>query len=342
MIWDTIIGRDPAEPPVEEWGGIAYAFAALEAALPPGWRIVPPVKVGHDLAERADTFLRSLPAAAHARFVEVAEPNPRVRLNYQDGARRCERLTGGVPPWTWAELGPMVLDLEALYVNFITGFECDLATARALRQAFHRPLYGDLHSLALGIQDGWRHYRPIEEPLAWLSCFDVVQLNEDEMQQLGDAPLDLAARAVALGVQAVCVTLGPRGAVYVAAPGFDGLDARGATGSAMVGRGGSPVVRTARVETDGGPLEGDPTGCGDVFGATLFARLLAGDALEPAIAEANRLARRNVRHRGATGLQHHLRGALSRPPEADPAPMRPSRRPPDSDLPPAPPRPARP
>ncbi|OYV68377.1 MAG: hypothetical protein B7Z72_08295 [Gemmatimonadetes bacterium 21-71-4] len=58
---------------------------------------------------------------------------------------------------------------------------------------------------------------------------------------------------------------------------------------------------------------GDPTGCGDVFGATLFARLLAGDALEPSIHEANRMARRNVLHRGATGLQHHLRGALAHP-----------------------------
>ncbi len=311
MIWDTIIGRDPAEPPVEEWGGIAYALAALDAALPPDWQLVPLVKVGHDLAGRADAFLRALPVAARARFVEVPGLNPRVRLNYRDGARRCEQLTGGVPPWTWAELGPMVLDLDALYVNFITGFECDLATARALRQAFHRPLYGDLHSLALGIQNGWRHYRPIEEPLTWLSCFDVIQLNEDEMQQLGDAPLDLAARAVAMGVQAVCVTLGPRGAVYVAAPGFDGLE----TPARPAGGGVAPtqMVRTARVDTEGEPLEGDPTGCGDVFGATLFARLLAGEPLEPAIREANRLARRNVRHRGATGLQHHLRGALSRP-----------------------------
>jgi sugar/nucleoside kinase (ribokinase family) len=48
-----------------------------------------------------------------------------------------------------------------------------------------------------------------------------------------------------------------------------------------------------------------------VFGSTLFARLLAGDPLEPAIREANRMARRNVSHRGATGLRHHLRGALA-------------------------------
>ncbi len=309
MIWDTILGRDPAAAPFEEWGGISYALAALDAALPADWQVVPIVKVGRDLAERAHVFLSGLGTAAGARFVEVPATNPRVRLNYRDRERRCEGLQGGVPPWTWAELGPMVLDLDALYVNFITGFECDLATAQALRQAFHRPLYGDLHSLALGIRaDGLRQLRPIEEPLAWLACFDVAQVNEDEMHQMGDAPLELAARAVARGVQAVCVTLGARGAVYVAAPGFDGLAAGSAGGRPAAGQ----VVRTARIETEGEPVSGDPTGCGDVFGSTLFARLLAGDGLEPAIREANRMARRNVTYRGATGLQHHLRGALAR------------------------------
>jgi sugar/nucleoside kinase (ribokinase family) len=312
MIWDTIVGRDPAEAPFEEWGGISYALAALDAALPPGWSVVPLVKVGSDLAERAHAFLHSLGVGRGARFVEVPAPNPRVRLNYQDAQRRCEGLKGGVPPWTWPELGPMVLDLDALYVNFITGFECDLATAQALRRAFRRPLYGDIHSLTLGIRaDGIRHLRPLDEPLAWLACFDIAQVNEDEMSQLGDAPLERAARAVERGVKAVCVTLGPRGAVYVAAPGFDGFATEDA--GAVPVRPAAQVVRTARLEAEGPPLAGDPTGCGDVFGATLFARLLAREALEPAIHEANRMARRNVQHRGATGLQQHLRGALARP-----------------------------
>jgi len=308
MIWDTIVGRDPAAAPFEEWGGISYALAALDASLADDWQVVPVVKVGRDLAGSAHAFLRSLPAARGGRFVEVPATNPRVRLNYQDSARRCEGLQGGVPPWTWEELGPMVLDLDALYVNFITGFECDLATAQALRQAYRRPLYGDLHSLALGIRaDGIRHLRPIEAPLAWLACFDVVQVNEDEMLQLGGEPLSLAAHAVARGVRAVCVTLGARGAAYVAAPGFDGF----AGAAAPTGPAAAQVARTARIEAEGGPVSGDPTGCGDVFGATLFARLLAGDALEPALRAANRMARRNVTYRGATGLQHHLRGALA-------------------------------
>ena len=303
MVWDTIVGRDPAEPPLEEWGGIGYALAGLDAALPEGWEVVPIVKVGRDLAAPAREFLAGLArAGAGARFVEVPEPNPRVKLFYQAEGRRCEGLRGGVPPWTWAELGPMVADLDALYVNFITGFEATLETMQALRQAFHRPLYGDLHSLSLGIKaDGARFLHPLDKPLAWLRCFDVAQVNEDEMNQLGTEPLALAARALEGGVRAVVVTLGPRGAVYVASR----------TADLFGPPAGGEVVRSALVAAEGGPLDGDPTGCGDVFGSTLVSGLLAGLAIEPAVAAANRMARRNVLYRGATGLQHFLRGGLA-------------------------------
>ena len=56
----------------------------------------------------------------------------------------------------------------------------------------------------------------------------------------------------------------------------------------------------------------DPTGCGDVWGATHFSRLLAGDSLGDAMRAAHRAAARNVEHRGASGLASHLRGELSR------------------------------
>jgi len=311
MIWDHITGRDPREAPLEEWGGISYALAALDASLPAGWRVVPLVKVGRDLAPRAQTFLRGLSrVAGDARFVEIPGVNPRVRLSYREGDRRCEGLTGDVPRWTWDELGPMVLGLDALYVNFITGFECDLPAAQALRRAFAGPIYGDLHSLALGRKpDGERYYRPIEEALAWLSCFDVVQVNEDEMGQLGSDPFALASRALENGVSAVCVTLGSRGAVYVTAGDGRpfGWAVRGETRPAA--RPG--LVRTARIAAEDQPVSGDPTGCGDVFGATLAARLLQGDDLEAGIREANRMARRNVTHRGASGLARHLQGQLA-------------------------------
>lgn len=323
LVWDQIHGRDALAPPVEEWGGIAYALAGLDASLPSNWEIVPLIKVGRDLSPQAQDLLRGLSRLAPGgRCVEVTAPNNRVVLHYQSTERRCERMAGGVPGWTWAELGPMVRDLDAIYLNFISGFELALGTAQALRQGFDRPIYADFHSLFLGMQqDGIRVLRPLPDAAAWFGCFDLVQLNEDEMRQLSPDPLSLSAEALGAGVSLLTVTLGPRGVAYVAAPGFDGLAelAEGRKGGTAVGvrippyrRTALPTVRTALIEA---PIVEtlDPTGCGDVFGAAAFARLLAGDSVETALRHATALGARNAGFRGASGLASHLRGELVTP-----------------------------
>src|SRR4029077_14568201 len=267
MVWDTIYGRDPVQPAVEEWGGIAYALAALDAALDDEWQIVPLIKVGRDMAAPAQRVLRSLRhVAAGARFVLVPEANNRVTLRYETKERRCELMSGGVPGWTWGELGPMVGDLDALYVNFISGFEMTLETARMLRRGFTKFIYADLHSLFLAKRDdGLRTLQPLVDGPGWFGCFDAVQLNEEEMSQLGPDPLAVAAGALPAGAKTLCVTLGRRGAAYFT---------------------GSPV-RTARVsseETGAASFDdGDPTGCGDVFGATAAAALVQGAPVEDAL-----------------------------------------------------------
>jgi hypothetical protein len=293
MVWDTIYGRDPAQRAVEEWGGISYSLAALDATLGADWQIVPLVKVGRDLAARAGQFLGGLEhVAPGARFVEVPAPNNRVTLRYADGERRSEQMSGGVPPWTWAELGPMVRDLDAVYVNFISGYELDLETARFLRRGFDRFLYADLHSLFLGrTADGMRVTRELPDAPAWFGCFDVLQLNEDELAQLGPDPLVVAAGALAQGCETLIVTLGSRGAAY------------------FTGR----PVRTARTPADTtAPIAGgDPTGCGDVFGASVVAALLSGAGLDEALRLGTRMGARNVSYRGASGLRDHLLGRLT-------------------------------
>jgi sugar/nucleoside kinase (ribokinase family) len=204
----------------------------------------------------------------------------------------------------------MVRDLDAIYLNFISGFELCLGTAQALRQQFHGPIYADFHSLFLGMQqDGMRVLQPLPDAAEWFGCFDLIQLNEDEMNQLSPDPLTLSAQALAAGVSLLSVTLGPRGVAYVAAPGFDGLAGKRGSGEA-----GKPVnaVRTALISAPNVETL-DPTGCGDVFGAAAFARLLAGDSVEPALRHAAALAARNAGFRGASGLTSHLRGELLTP-----------------------------
>ena len=129
FVWDTIHGRNPAGGPVEEWGGITYALSGLDAALPDGWEIVPIIKVGHDLVDRAREFIATLPRMApDAALIDVPYPNNRVELRYETSERRCERLTGGVPGWSWLGLKPLLAGLDALYVDFLSGWELDLET----------------------------------------------------------------------------------------------------------------------------------------------------------------------------------------------------------------------
>jgi sugar/nucleoside kinase (ribokinase family) len=303
MVWDTIYGRGDQTSPVEEWGGIAYALAALEATLPEGWEMVPLIKVGRDLAGEANRFLAQLGKRAKvSRFVEVPQPNNRVTLRYHSSERRTECLSGGVPGWIWDELGPMVRDLDAIYVNFISGFELDLPTAQALRRAFEGPIYADLHSLFLGVgEGGTRVPRSLPDALDWLACFDAVQMNEDEMALLGYDPMAVAARAMQAGVGLLVITLGARGAVYFTTPSFSFVH--------RTVEPAEPIV-TARVPAPAVAQPVDPTGCGDVFGASLVSHLLSGLPVETAVARANFYAALNVSVRGATQLHYYLKGAI--------------------------------
>ena len=55
-------------------------------------------------------------------------------------------------------------------------------------------------------------------------------------------------------------------------------------------------------------MQGDPTGCGDVFGGALAAHLFNTEPPESAIRQANEAAARNATYRGAGGLARYLKG----------------------------------
>jgi len=307
LVWDEIHGRDPLGTVVQEWGGIAYALASLDAGLPDDWRIVPLIKVGRDLASEAREFLGSLRRIAPgSRFVEVPDANNRVVLTYQSADRRCERMSGGVPGWTWPELGPMVRGLDAIYLNFISGYEMSLGTAQALRHGFGGLVYADFHSLLLGMGgDGMRMLQPLPDAPSWFGCFDVIQVNEDEMNQMSSDPLSLAAAILGAGARGLIVTLGARGAVYFTQDRDEPRRRAAETPSRPITTALVPAEPVAE------PL--DPTGCGDVFGGAALSRLLAGESLQNAVVAGNQAAVRNVKFRGARGLASHLRGELVMP-----------------------------
>lgn len=313
MVWDTIHVRDVGvDAPIEEWGGIAYALAAADAALPADWSIFPIIKVGSDLREAADEFFATLSSLGSLDGVRtVPDPNNRVELFYHTAGRRCERLTGGIPPWGVEQILPLARSCDALYVNFIAGWELDLASAIALRGAVEGPVYCDIHSLMLGVgSDGMRALRPLEDWRAWMRAFDIVQLNEEELATVADGRGDpwILAAAEILGPRtgALLVTLGERGSAWVSTRRFweRPLEAPSAHEELM----GDPgQLLSGNLEAASTAQNPDPTGCGDVWGATCFSSLLGGSGLEPAMRDAGLAAAKNTAYRGATGLNAYLR-----------------------------------
>ena len=281
-----------AREPTEDWGGLVYSLEAFEAARDSDWTFLPIAKVGADVYAEAVGRIETLSGVAGLEGLRrVPGPNNRVDLHYHDAGDRCERLTGGVPGWVWPELEPLVAGCDALYVNFIAGWELDLPAARALRRGFGGPIHADIHSLLLGVDSsGVRVRRGLPDSDEWMACFDHVQGNEAEIAVVsGEAdPRSAVARLVERGAAAAFCTLGREGAAWAVADGGSGVEA---------------------LEDDGaaGPAAAvDPTGCGDAWGAACVATLLAGRSVRTAVRRANRFGVVTAAHRGTTGLARAL------------------------------------
>lgn len=310
FVWDVIYGQPPHDTRVEGWGGITYALSGLDAALGDDWEIVPVMKVGADRIEAARAFLGTLRRVGpDAELLEVPERNNCSELRYYSEERRSEFLSGGTPGWAWSELEPRLVDakLDALYVNFLSGWEIDLETARRIRAYFEGPMYVDFHMMAwTALPSGLRTPTPIKSPAEWCACFDFIQVNEDELPMMAPDARALASMASEAGAHCTIVTLGRRGVVYFASPSVTQIVRDPRARSTL----NSGVFRTAVLPPDEvreGPGV-DPTGCGDVWGSTFFARLLGGADLHGAMREANRAAGRNVEYRGVEGLSAYLSG----------------------------------
>lgn len=287
LVWDRIVPL--TGPPVERWGGIGYALAAASLALPASWSIRPAVRVGADLYPRARELLTGLPRVDVGGLVEAAEPNNRVELLYQDAANRIERLSGGVGPWTAPALAAALEGSDALLVNFISGYEVPLDALRVVTASFEGFRYADLHSLFLGrAPDGTRVPRALPDWRSWAACFHAIQVNENEFSLMRASPD------------------GPEGPEDLLSAGpHIGVVTRGSAGVTLVDRDtrGRPRRQEVTLQRS---RSGDPTGCGDVWGGAMVARLAAGDTPRNAAEAANAMAAASVDHSGVEGLVEHL------------------------------------
>jgi len=119
--------------------------------------------------QRVSARIRHAPQAA--RFIEVprAQQSGDLALRICRAALRADvrrRATLDV-----AELGPLVQDLDALYINFISGRD-DLATAQLLRRGFPGRVCGSAQSSSARNRTACVCRAPCPGT-AWFGCFNV-------------------------------------------------------------------------------------------------------------------------------------------------------------------------
>lgn len=296
IVEDTIDTVDSVR--IEDLGGITYALHGLSAFLPDGAVAHPVIEVGSDAIDRVRRELRGLRALSADDFRPVRHVNNKVHLAYHADGSRDETLTGGVPPAAWDLYEPWLDRLDAWLWNFISGMETDLATFGRVKAGFRGDVYMDIHSLCLEHVPGRaRRHRTPERWEAWVEGVRWLQMNEAEagLLQRGepttlseDDEESLAVRLHGLGAEAVLFTLGARGARLYGADG---------------------AILTEPVP-DGEPAV-DPTGCGDVFGATWLS-LKVGHGRSPAgaLAGAVEAASLAATLRGTRGLAGRLREGI--------------------------------
>lgn len=285
---DTI--RTPDGTETESYGGILYSLLPLSAIAGDTAEIYPVVNVGEDMQDVVTGFLEPCGNVRFDGVVFVPDKNTHCFIVYDEAGNKQETLLGGVPALTVDRIAPF-LSCDALIVNFITGMELELETLQKVRAAREAPIFMDLHSLTLGMNDERRRFWRVPPRWEdWIACTDVIQMNEQEAALLAGAPLDSDADTIAFGERIL-----DNGSRIL-------LITRNANGSHAVYReNGRTVLHHSPPQPAGAPQ--DETGCGDVFLMGFMTSYLdTGDPVE-ASRFANTLAGINVTLRGIDGVR---------------------------------------
>ncbi len=214
-------------------------------------------------------------------------PGNRVFLHYPAGGERVEVLKSHVPPLDPRRVIEGLAGCRMLISVLNSGFDIELAGWRRIVSAAACPVWLDIHSLTLTQVVGrTRHYRVLPEWPDWAAGVTYLQANVQEVASMLGEPgrvpgrediLGFGEKAIALGAEAVFLTMGKDGAMVLTSG-----EAR-----RIGGREAGHVV--------------DTTGCGDIFCAGATAMLGSGAAPGEAAAFGVELASEAVGVAGVLG-----------------------------------------
>lgn len=244
----------------EGLGGVLYQASVL-CGLGEDVRLFS--NCGADLRPLVDETAGDWPGFDQEGLRYVPGPGNRVDLRYSDRLKEREEVLRSVVPGL--DLGPVLprlADLDGLLAVFNSGYDLDRAAWRSILGRAKCPVWLDTHSLVLEKTIGsHRDYAALPDWREWISGVTYLQANRQELACLIGRPerwpdeaetRAFAAAAFETGVRAVFVTLGKDG-VLVLTP----RETR--------------IARAPRTD-----IVVDTTGCGDVFCAKAFQRILEG------------------------------------------------------------------
>ena len=269
-------------------GGIIYSTLALANLLQPNDIIYPVFGVGKNDYDVVFSLLSQYPNISTDGVFKFSGPTNEVSLFYLDDGRRVEQSLNISEPIPYKKIRPHTKS-DIILVNMISGSDISLESLDEIRMDVreqHTPVYFDLHSLSLGIDDkSFRVRRPLETWRRWLFWVHAVQMNEEEASHLTPehhSEIMLAKHVLALNTGTLIITRGEKGysAFIDHHKQIERIDGAGISQST--------------------PL--DPTGCGDVFAAAYCAHFGTSKNIAEALGFANTVAALNAELRGSGEL----------------------------------------